>query len=207
MSMKTLLKKKLVVVVAEADEERRQLEAWIAECDDHVFGLRRQSDGSFRFIDLGPRPEACREPINIISRAPDPEIRILSNFAHTPFVLDGANYASVEAFWQGLKHPEASRRAEIAELHGARAKQAGASAPAADEIDYRGQRVRVGTVDHWRLMALACRAKFTQHDAASAALLATGSRPLTQVVRRDSRTIPGVVMGSIWMQIRAEIAK
>lgn len=205
--MKALVTNKLVVVVAEADDERRQLEAWIAECGDHVFGLRSQANGSFRLIDLGPRPEACREPINITSRAADPEIRILSNFAHTPFVLDGADYASVEAFWQGLKHPDASRRAQLAELHGPAAKQAGASAPPADEIEYRGQRVRVGTADHWRLMALACRAKFTQHDAARAALLATGSRPLTHVVRRDSRTIPGVVMGSIWMQIRAELAK
>ncbi len=205
--MKALVKKKLVVVVAESADERRQLEAWIAECDDHVFDLRQQSGGSFRLIDLGPRPEACREPINITSRAADPEIRILSNFAHTPFILDGTCFASVEAFWQGLKHPEASRRAEIAELHGPAAKRAGASAPPADELEYRGRRVRVGTADHWQLMALACRAKFTQHAAARSALFATGSRPLTHVVRRDSRTIPGVVMGSIWMQIRAELAK
>ena len=205
--MKALVKKKVLVVVGESDDERRQLEAWIAECDDHVFALRPQAGGSFRLIDLGPRPEACREPINITSRATDPAIRILSNFAHTTFVLDGANYASVEAFWQGLKHPDASRRAEIAELHGRAAKRAGVDALPADEIEYRGRRVRVGTADHWRLMALACRAKFTGHAAARAALLATGSRPLTHVVRRDSRTIPGVVMGSIWMQIRAELAK
>ena len=80
-------------------------------------------------------------------------------------------------------------------------------APLADELEYRDRRVRVGTVDHWQLMAAACWAKFTQHAAARAALLATGSRPLTHVVRRDSRTIPGVVMGSIWMQICAELAK
>jgi len=28
--------------------------------------------------------------------------------------------------------------------------------------------------------------------------LAPGDRPLTQVMRRDSRTIPGVVMAAIW---------
>ena len=36
----------------------------------------------------------------------------------------------------------------------------------------------------------ACRAKFAQNREATDALLSTGDRPLTHVVRRDSRTIP-----------------
>jgi len=54
-------------------------------------------------------------------------------------------------------------------------------------------------------MEKACRAKFTQNAEAAAALLATGDRPLTHVVRRDSKTIPGVVMAAIWMRIRKEL--
>ena len=35
-----------------------------------------------------------------------------------------------------------------------------------------------------------------------AVLLSTGERPLMHRTRRDSRTIPGVVMADIWMRIR-----
>ncbi len=54
-------------------------------------------------------------------------------------------------------------------------------------------------------MARACRAKFAQHPGARAALLATGERPLTHRVRRDSLTIPGALMADIWMQLRKRL--
>jgi predicted NAD-dependent protein-ADP-ribosyltransferase YbiA (DUF1768 family) len=56
-------------------------------------------------------------------------------------------------------------------------------------------------------MRLACRAKFAQNADARAALLDTNERPLTHRVRRDSRTIPGVVMADIWMRIRSELRR
>jgi hypothetical protein len=62
--------------------------------------------------------------------------------------------------------------------------------------------VVVGTRAHWDLMERACRAKFAQNEGARAALLATGTRPLTHVTRHDSRSIPGVIMAGIWMRIR-----
>ena len=46
-----------------------------------------------------------------------------------------------------------------------------------------------------------------QNREAAAALLATGQRPLTHVVRRDSTTIPGVIMAAIWMRIRKALRK
>ena len=39
------------------------------------------------------------------------------------------------------------------------------------------------------------------------ALVGTGDRPLMHKTRRDSRTIPGVVMADIWMRIRRTLAK
>jgi predicted NAD-dependent protein-ADP-ribosyltransferase YbiA (DUF1768 family) len=56
-------------------------------------------------------------------------------------------------------------------------------------------------------MKQACRAKFTQNAEARAALLSTGERPLTHRVRRDSATIPGVIMADIWTRIRATLAR
>jgi hypothetical protein len=50
-------------------------------------------------------------------------------------------------------------------------------------------------------------AKFQQNDLARTALVATGNRPLVHQVRRDSKTIPGVIMAEIWMKIRETISK
>jgi predicted NAD-dependent protein-ADP-ribosyltransferase YbiA (DUF1768 family) len=200
--MKVRLKPGLIIVTAESSEELQMLAAWSRPVDGHVFALRLQDEQTFRLNDLGPRAEACREPINVTSRSPDPAIQLISNFAHTPFELDGQRYGSIEAFWQGLKFSEETRRQEIAPLHGQDARRAGFGAPEADSIEYRSKVIRIGTADHWRLMAFACWAKFNQHEAAKQALLATGERPLVHKTRRDSRNIPGVVMADIWMKVR-----
>ena len=134
-------------------------------------------------------------------------MRLISNFAATPFELDGCTYGSVEAFWQGLKFPDDERRRAVAPLHGDEARRAGFNAPAAAEFEFAGHTVRIGTADHWALMSAACRAKFTQHPAARQALLATGDRPLSHKTRKDSKTIPGVVMTDIWMRVRRWLRK
>ncbi len=200
--MKVRLKRNLIVVTAETDEERQTVGSWAQDVDGHVFALTLQDGQTFRLTSLGPRPEACREPINVTSRSPDPAIRLISNFAESPFELDGMHYGSVEAFWQGLKFPESSRRLEIAPLSGDAARRAGFDAPNVETFDYHGQSIRVGTVDHWRLMSLACWAKFSQHEASKQALLGTGERPLVHKTRRDSRSIPGLIMADIWMKVR-----
>jgi len=205
--MKVRLKPGLVVVTAESPEELHSLASWGQEFDGHVFALKLQDAQTFRLTDLGPRPEACREPINVTSRAPDPAVQLISNFANTPFELDGVTYGSVEAFWQGLKFPEKARRREIAPLFGGAARRAGFDAPESATIKYRDEVIRVGTADHWRLMSLACAAKFNQHDAAREALIGTAPRPLVHKTRKDSRTIPGVIMADIWMKIRAGLIK
>lgn len=204
--MKVRLKSGLVIVSAESAPEAEALAAWAKEVDGHVFALRLQDERTFRLSDLGPRPQACREPINVTSRSPDMQVRLISNFANTPFELDGRGYASVEAFWQGLKFADEARRRQIASSHGLDARHAGADAPKSDTFQYEGRTIRAGSPDHWRLMELACRAKFNQHEPAKQALRATGERPLTHRTRKDSRTIPGAIMAEIWMRIRAGIA-
>lgn len=34
------------------------------------------------------------------------ELGVFSNFAHTPFILDGKKFSSVEGLWQSLKYPD-----------------------------------------------------------------------------------------------------
>ncbi len=192
----------LFVVTGENPDDTMALQAWAADLEGHVFRLAIQDARSIRFVDLGAQAEACREPVNIVYEQCEPPIQLISNLAHTPFGLGGRVYASVEAFWQGLKHRDEEKRAEIAGLHGQEARRAGFDAPARQTIEFERRKLRMGTHEHWALMKRACNAKFEQHEAAREALVSTGTRPLEHRVRRDSKTIPGVIMADIWMRIR-----
>ncbi|PON15307.1 hypothetical protein C2W62_24520 [Candidatus Entotheonella serta] len=205
--MKVRLKQNLVVMTAETEAEQRELMAWSEGPEELVFVRKLQDERTIRLKALGPRLEACREPINVISTSPDPTIRLISNLAHTRFELDAQTYASVEAFWQGLKHDTAEKRRVIAELHEHEARQAGSGVTEADILMYEGQAIRRDTWDHWQLMQRACWAKFTQSPEAQAALLSTENRPLMHRTRRDSRNIPGVIMADIWMRIRRGLVR
>lgn len=86
------------------------------------------------------------------------ELGILSNFAETPFVMDGKSYASLEGFWQATKFPDPelpqdvrfelpgwpTTRAAVEKMVGREAKKAGSAASKileANQIDwvsYRG---------------------------------------------------------------------
>lgn len=200
--MTVRMRKGLLVFTPEPGAES-DLAGWLAIHSGQVFLLREIKGGAASFHSLGPKDEACRLPINITSRSPMP-FRLISNFAHAPFVLDGQDYASVEGFWQGLKFPGDGDRRRLAALYGSAAKDAGFHAPPSDVFTYCGQAVRVGTFDHWQLMERACLAKFEQDQAARDALLATGTRPLVHQMRRDSRSIPGAIMAEIWMRIRGK---
>lgn len=196
-----------LLVTGETADEERALQTWASSYPQHAFGLMVQDPHTIRLDSLGPKVEACREPINIVWATTPAPFNLISNLAPTPFEYCGRHYGSIEAFWQGLKHPDEESRARIAPLDGLPARDAGRDAPPADVIGFESRAVRVGTFDHWSLMERACRAKFEQHDAARAALLATAPRPLTHKVRRDSRTIPGVIMAEIWMRIRRRLAR
>lgn len=72
------LKEGLLIVTAETEEEQSALAAWSAAVDRHAFVLKAQDARTFRLNSLGPRAEACREPINITSQSTDPELRLIS---------------------------------------------------------------------------------------------------------------------------------
>jgi predicted NAD-dependent protein-ADP-ribosyltransferase YbiA (DUF1768 family) len=199
--MKALLQPNSLVLVPEGEEERLALAAWKVTHADFAFAAAENSGTGATLTALGPRVEACREPINVTSNSPDP-IRLIANFAPTPFELDGQRYACVEAFWQSLRFP-VEERSRIAALAGPVAKQISEKQPYGSHVVYDGHTIPVGAFDHWQLMRRACQAKFEQNENARATLLATGDRPLIHVVHRDSRTIPGVIMAQIWMELRA----
>ena len=203
--MKVLLQSNGLVLVPDAEEERVALAAWKLAHADFAFATAENSGTGATLTALGPCAEACREPINVTGSSPDP-IRLIANFAPTPFALDGQRYACVEAFWQSLRFP-LEERPRIATLVGPIAKQESEKRPYGSHVVYGGQTIPVGAFDHWQLMRRACQAKFEQNENARTALLATGDRPLIHVVRHDSRTIPGVIMAEIWMQLRAGLRR
>jgi predicted NAD-dependent protein-ADP-ribosyltransferase YbiA (DUF1768 family) len=203
--MKALLQSNDLVLVPEAEEERTALAAWKIAHADFAFAMVENSGTGATLTSLGRRAEACREPINVTGNSPDP-IRLIANFAPTPFELDGERYACVEAFWQSLRFP-LEERPRIAAMAGPVAKQESEKRPYGSHVVYGGRTIPVGAFDHWQLMRRACNAKFEQNENARAALLATGDRPLIHVVRHDSRTVPGVIMAEIWMELRAGLRR
>lgn len=199
--MKTRMKSNVLVLIPESDEEAADLAAWKDEHAGFAFFMEGNRGRGASLASLGPQPDACREPINVHSEHPDRQIAIIANLAPTPLTLDGVRYACVEAFWQSLRFPP-DQRPRIAAMDGPSAKRASQDQPYGTHVLYDGKAIPVGAYPHWQLMRRACKAKFEQNENARAALLATGERPLIHRVRRDSRTIPGVIMADIWMALR-----
>src|ERR1700738_719984 len=102
--MKVLLQHRATVLIPESEDERATLENWRACHDDFVFRASAAGRKGVALIALGPHAQARRKPINVTSMSPQP-IRLIANFAPTPFELDGLRYACVEAFWQRLRFP------------------------------------------------------------------------------------------------------
>jgi predicted NAD-dependent protein-ADP-ribosyltransferase YbiA (DUF1768 family) len=205
--MRVLLKDDVIVLIPESSDETLELDGWRAAHLGHVFCAESRNAHALELHGLGKRAEACRESVNAVSSSPDPLARMIGNFATAPFDLDGQRYLSVESFWQGLKFGSDSERRRLAQLEGPRARAEGDKQGYGSTVTYSGQEIAVGTWAHWQLMEKACRAKFAQNPEAAAALLATGNRPLTHVVRHDSKAIPGVIMAAIWMRIRKELRR
>ncbi len=203
--MKVVFKTDLLILVPETDAERSELAAWRAAHADHVLHAGSNLGNGLALMDLGPRPKACREPIDVSSTSPHPAVRLISNLATTPFRLDGRTYACVEAFWQSLKYEEGPEREYVAGLSGDAARETHPQRDSRRTVRYGGREIASGTREHWELMQRACWAKFTQNDDARLALLSTSGRPLTHRTRRDSRDIPGVILAEIWMGIRGRL--
>ena len=192
-------------LVPESEAERIDLRVWQEIACGHVFEVAENNGGELLLADLGLRDDVCREPLNITSRIDDPALRLIGNFAPTPFYLDGTQYSSVESFWQSLKFEDETERTRVARAAGGEAKGRGDKKGYGTLIHHSGVEIPVGTWAHWQLMEKACHAKFTQNPDALAALLSTKPRPLEHRIRRDSRTIPGVIMAEIWMKLRHEL--
>ena len=199
--MKIDFRKRLLTIEPDGDTTATAV-AWLAAHAGQAFQLHGKG-GVLRLHALGPKAEASREPLNITSRSPEP-LRLISNFAHTPFVLDGLDDASVEGFWQGLKSPDEANRRRLAMLHGAKPKDEDYYAPASDVIVHGDRSVRVGSLaaDDGRLRREVRAARRRAHCAPLDRRPAAG--PPDRARQQDH---PGVIMAGIWMRQRERLAK
>lgn len=158
------------------------------------------------------------------------ELGILSNFAATPFDLEGKRYASVEGFWQMMLYPEGTSderarakgvtwkytREQVAQMTAFEAKQAGTLAEenmrtlGIDWVTYNGKRFPYRSQtpgEHYRLIVAAMRAKLEQNPEVKRILLATGDLILKPDHHTETNPPPEWKYYEIWMQLRNESQK
>ena len=147
------------------------------------------------------------KPLNVASNSSEAIGKKVSNFAERRFVLDGKNYHSVEGWYQGLKWPEKSKRAEIAKLAGPSAKRAGKGAPKLDHFIYQGEEYKFGSAEHHRLIKAAIRASLEQNPEIAEAFRLTYPRPIEHNTGRledPGTALPGSKFAQILEEIRLE---
>lgn len=157
------------------------------------------------------------------------ELGILSNFAPTPFTLDGETYASVEGFWQMLKYPEGPdderlsdpsvvwphKRAEVAAMTGFEAKAAGNIANenlrklGIGWVTYHGEKIdrrENAKGEFYRVIRAAMQAKHDQNPPVAEILKKTGTLRLLPDHHQGPEAPPAERYCEIWMEIRAAAA-
>ncbi|MCA9214570.1 MAG: hypothetical protein KDB27_15970 [Planctomycetales bacterium] len=126
------------------------------------------------------------KPLNIWSHSDEEIGRLMSHFAHTPFVLDGVEFGSVEAFYTWLLVVGNDRkRARVALMWGARAKHA-CPKRKPDDFEYHGQNFKRNSAEHVELIRRANRAKLDAHPAIARAFVETRPRPIVHDIRGNN---------------------
>jgi len=155
-------------------------------------------------------------PIIIAFYDGDETVKCLSNFAITPFVLDGISYKCVEGFWQSLKTEFSELRARFSYYDGIDAKQAGKTIRSSGGnriFTYMNNLYSVGSYEHHVLLERAIRAKIDQNSYIKNALISTGNTPLKHMLKNkfgqyrpgDSPALSAITFESILRKIRTEL--
>jgi predicted NAD-dependent protein-ADP-ribosyltransferase YbiA (DUF1768 family) len=186
-----------------------------------------------------PVPEAEKAWWEVVPQAAGPgevvlskrnELGQLSNFAATPFVFRGKQYASLEGFWQSMKYPEGPTdpratsatviwertREEVMAMVAFEAKEAGdiagenMAALGIDWITFEGERIHhrgEGQGRFYEIVEAATWAKVRQNPEVERILVATGDL----ILRPDHLTEENAPAAwryyEIYMKIRDELAE
>lgn len=145
--------------------------------------------------------------LNVWSRSDEEIGRLLSNFAHTPFSLDGAEYASVEAFYACLLLAP-HRHERVRRLYGVRARH---EIPKVKPrlFEYCGETIASGSSQHIALVERAIRAKLEAHAEIAAAFVATRPRPIVHETGHEDppdAEFPKAVFCRLLTELRESLA-
>lgn len=173
-------------------------------------------------------PQAAEKGSVILSKRN--ELGLLSNFAATPFELDGVRYASLEGFWQMLKFPDLDlvsdprqlltgidwkySREAVGQMLGFDAVLAGDHAEtimqehSIDWVSYRGSKMMLWDLqrgEHYDLIRRATVAKLEQNPAVQMILQATGDLTLCPDHHQPSVAPPAWRYFEIYMELREQL--
>lgn len=153
--------------------------------------------------------KAKMNPLNIWSKSDEEIGRLMSNFAHTPFVHDGILYSSIEGFYAALLiQNNAARQAKVGRLWGIRAKhEIPKNKP--QVILYHGESFRLGSQEHIGLIKRAIRAKLEAHPEIAIAFVSTRPRPIvheTGYADAPDAAFPKEVFCKVLEELREEFA-
>lgn len=149
--------------------------------------------------------------LNIGSQETEAAAALLSNFAATPFELDGQKYKSVEGFIQALKFPDVEgtgKQQRVSSLEGYKAKRAGNKVkariyaayetnppekePVGYVTNYQGIQIPYRSSEHYMLIERAIRAKVDQNPDVLQALIGINNddrREITHILQRDDGSV------------------
>jgi len=137
---------------------------------------------------------------------------VLSNFAATPFTLDGVSCANSEAFIQSLKLTDPEVQRTFCGLAGEEAWRRGSKLTAAlferGCIHWQGAEIELHCAEHFVLVKRGLAAKFSQSEPAREALLASGEAVLTHdygQVPGKQQSLPVEVFCRLVTELRAEL--
>lgn len=129
------------------------------------------------------------KPLNIWSMSDEPIGREMSNFAHTPFVLDGVEFASVESLYVWLMLSASGnehKRERVRPMWGLHAKRLFPKVRP-EQIRYLGSWFAPGSPEHLAVIKSAIRAKLLAHPEIARRFVETRPRPLVHETGHPDR--------------------
>ncbi|MEQ1830032.1 MAG: hypothetical protein ABL921_28990, partial [Pirellula sp.] len=145
------------------------------------------------------------EPINVWAGSDEPIGRLMSNLAHTPIVIDGLEFASVEAFisWLVTDPTKVEKRERIRGYWGRRSKTC-APKHWPVKISYRDCEFEVRSHEFYKLIKKAIRIKLETHPEITNEFLKSRPRPIVHVISGEPKSPSFVSMIS---ELRDEFSK
>jgi hypothetical protein len=158
------------------------------------------------------KPEISLLPLNVWSRSAEAIGQLMSNFAHTPFELDGVAYASIEGFYVSLLFLDPAKRLKLAGLYGLVVSRMGKKSKIKrDKLKtcYAGEWFDLGSEPHLRPLKRALRAKLEAHSDIARAFVATAPRPIVHEIGHPDppdAEFPAPVFCRLLSELRDEFA-